>query len=145
MAARVTQSGRVLEDAFFKKAKVRRAWAPSAQPVTRAQAGRATAPPIPRPCQPQAAGYVARSAYKLLEIQQKHKLIPRGGRVLDLGCHPGAWLQVACQALGPASAGGVVVGVDLKVRLVVRLGRRARFFGGGPASTTLPCGPGQAL
>ena len=42
----------------------------------------------------QAQGYVARSAFKLLEIQQKHKLIPQGGQVLDLGCHPGAWLQV---------------------------------------------------
>lgn len=41
-----------------------------------------------------AQGYVARSAYKLQEIQQKHKLIPQGGQVLDLGCHPGAWLQV---------------------------------------------------
>jgi 23S rRNA (uridine2552-2'-O)-methyltransferase len=59
-------------------------------------------------------GYVARSAYKLLEIQQKHKLIPLGGSVLDLGCHPGAWLQVACQSLGPPSKGGIVVGVDLQ-------------------------------
>lgn len=42
----------------------------------------------------QAKGYVARSAFKLQEIQQKHKLIPPGGQVLDLGCHPGAWLQV---------------------------------------------------
>ena len=84
------RTGRVLEDTFFKKAK--------------------------------ASGYVARSAYKLQEvrpdswhrvagggsrapspcttttqppqIQQKHKLIPPGGHVLDLGCHPGAWLQV---------------------------------------------------
>lgn len=43
--------------------------------------------------QAKTAGYVARSAYKLLEIQEKHKLIPPGGNVLDLGCHPGAWLQ----------------------------------------------------
>ncbi len=48
-----------------------------------------------RPAPPaQAKGYVARSAFKLQEIQQKHKLIPPGGQVLDLGCHPGAWLQV---------------------------------------------------
>lgn len=59
-------------------------------------------------------GYVARSAYKLLEIQQKHKLIPQGGRILDLGCHPGAWLQVACQSLGPKKRGGLVVGIDLQ-------------------------------
>ena len=40
-------------------------------------------PPPPHAAQSQ--GYVARSAYKLLEIQDKHKLIPQGGTVLDLG------------------------------------------------------------
>ncbi len=55
---------------------------------------------------------MSRAAFKLLEIQQKHKLIPPGGRVLDLGCHPGAWLQVACQSLGPK--GGMVLGVDIQ-------------------------------
>lgn len=73
-------------------------------------------------------GYVARSALKLSEIQAKFGVIRRGGLVLDLGCHPGAWLQVACQALGPpppgppsatargggGSDGGVVLGVDLR-------------------------------
>lgn len=59
-------------------------------------------------------GYVARSAYKLLEIQQKHKIIPPGGKVLDLGCHPGAWLQVACQSIGPKTRGGMVLGVDIQ-------------------------------
>ncbi len=39
---------------------------------------------------------------------------PVGGAVLDLGCAPGSWLQVACQALGPRSAGGLIVGVDLQ-------------------------------
>ena len=34
--------------------------------------------------------------------------------MLDLGCHPGAWLQVACESLGPAKKGGRVVGVDLQ-------------------------------
>ena len=62
----------------------------------------------------QTEGYVARSAFKLLEIQQKHMLIPPGGKVLDLGCHPGAWLQVACQALGPRGKGGMVLGVDIQ-------------------------------
>jgi 23S rRNA U2552 (ribose-2'-O)-methylase RlmE/FtsJ len=57
---------------------------------------------------------VARSAFKLQEIQQKHKLIRPGGNVLDLGCHPGAWLQVACQALGPRGKGGLVLGVDIQ-------------------------------
>lgn len=64
--------------------------------------------------QAKSEGYVARSAYKLLEIQQKHKIIPNGGYVLDLGCHPGAWLQVACQSLGPEKRGGLVLGVDIQ-------------------------------
>ena len=57
-------------------------------------------------------GYLARSAFKLLEAQAKHRLIPRGGAVLDLGCAPGAWLEAACQTLG--RRGGRVVGVDLQ-------------------------------
>lgn len=48
-----------------------------------------------------------------MEIQQKHKIIPPGGSVLDLGCSPGAWLQVACQSIGPPKRGGAVVGIDL--------------------------------
>jgi hypothetical protein len=39
-----------------------------------------------------------------------------GGKVLDLGCVPGAWLQVACQQLGPRDRGGLVLGVDIQVR-----------------------------
>ncbi|KAK6929358.1 Ribosomal RNA methyltransferase, FtsJ domain [Dillenia turbinata] len=62
----------------------------------------------------QRLGYVARSAFKLLQIQKQHKLITPGSSVLDLGCAPGAWLQVACQSLGPQKNGGAVVGIDLK-------------------------------
>ncbi|PNW83003.1 hypothetical protein CHLRE_06g302650v5 [Chlamydomonas reinhardtii] len=60
------------------------------------------------------AGYVSRAAYKLLEIQDKHKIIKQGGTVLDLGCSPGAWLQVACQQIGPRERGGTVLGVDIQ-------------------------------
>lgn len=56
-----------------------------------------------------AEGYAARSAYKLLEIQRRARLIRPGDRVLDLGCAPGSWLQVAQRLIGP---GGVAVGVD---------------------------------
>mmetsp|Transcript_26562 Transcript_26562/g.68828 ORF Transcript_26562/g.68828 Transcript_26562/m.68828 type:complete len:278 (-) Transcript_26562:201-1034(-) len=59
-------------------------------------------------------GYAARSAFKLQEIQKRFNVIPKGGSVLDLGCHPGAWLQVVCQSLGPSQAGGAVLGVDLQ-------------------------------
>ncbi|XP_072993636.1 uncharacterized protein [Typha latifolia] len=62
----------------------------------------------------QRLGYVARSAFKLIEIQKQFKLIAPGSSVLDLGCAPGAWLQVACQNLGPLEKGGAVVGIDLK-------------------------------
>lgn len=61
-----------------------------------------------------AEGYLARSAFKLQELQQKHKLIAPGARVLDLGCSPGAWLQVACKCLGPKSRGGLVLGIDIQ-------------------------------
>lgn len=58
-----------------------------------------------------AEGYVARSAYKLRQIQESRRLLKRGDRVLDLGCAPGAWLQVASEIVGP---GGLVVGIDLQ-------------------------------
>lgn len=57
-----------------------------------------------------ADGYAARSAYKLLQIQDAKNLIRPGDRVLDCGCAPGSWLQVAADLVGPA---GAVVGVDL--------------------------------
>ena len=57
-----------------------------------------------------AAGYRARSAYKLLELDARFRLLHAGERVVDLGAWPGAWLQVACERVGP---GGRVVGVDV--------------------------------
>src|ERR1043165_5355323 len=57
-----------------------------------------------------AEGYLARSAYKLLELQDKKRLIRPGQRVLDLGCAPGSWLPVAASIVGPR---GRVIGVDL--------------------------------
>lgn len=62
----------------------------------------------------QRLGYVARSAFKLVQMQKQYKLITAGSSVLDLGCAPGAWLQVACQNLGPLIKGGAVVGIDIK-------------------------------
>ena len=61
--------------------------------------------------QAKAEGYLARSAYKLKEINAARNLIRPGNRVLDLGCAPGAWLQVAGELVG---ARGRVVGIDLK-------------------------------
>ncbi len=58
-----------------------------------------------------AEGYLARSAYKLQEINERKRLFGPGSRVLDLGCAPGAWIQMALEDVGPR---GVVVGIDLK-------------------------------
>ncbi|MFX1320310.1 MAG: SAM-dependent methyltransferase [Promethearchaeota archaeon] len=40
-------------------------------------------------------GYRARSAFKLLEIQKRFNIFKRAFYILDLGCAPGSWLQVA--------------------------------------------------
>lgn len=56
-------------------------------------------------------GYLARSAYKLMEIDDRRRIIPRAGKVLDLGCAPGSWLQVLSERIGDK---GRVVGIDLK-------------------------------
>jgi 23S rRNA (uridine2552-2'-O)-methyltransferase len=55
-------------------------------------------------------GFASRAAYKLEEIQRESRLLRSGDRVVDLGCWPGGWLQVAAQAVG---AKGRVVGIDL--------------------------------
>lgn len=56
-------------------------------------------------------GYRARSAYKLIEANQKFRLIKSGDFILDLGVAPGSWLQVAAPIVGK---NGLVVGVDLE-------------------------------
>lgn len=58
-----------------------------------------------------AAGYRARSAFKLLQIQEKIPVIQPGISVLDLGCAPGSWLQVLSKLVGEK---GRVLGVDLQ-------------------------------
>jgi 23S rRNA (uridine2552-2'-O)-methyltransferase len=57
-----------------------------------------------------AEGYRSRAAYKLMEIDDAQRLLRRGMRVVDLGCWPGGWLQVAAVRVGVE---GRVVGVDL--------------------------------
>ena len=54
--------------------------------------------------------WLARSVYKLQEIDKKFKLIHKGDRVLDLGCFPGSWSQYAIKKVGKQ---GDVVGIDL--------------------------------
>jgi 23S rRNA (uridine2552-2'-O)-methyltransferase len=57
-------------------------------------------------------GYRSRAAYKLLEIDQKHKVLKPGDRVLDLGAAPGGWSQVSVAKIG-APARGKVVAIDI--------------------------------
>jgi len=55
--------------------------------------------------------WLARSVYKLEEIDKRFRLMKRGSRVLDLGCYPGSWSQYALREVRLA---GDVVGIDLK-------------------------------
>ncbi len=57
-----------------------------------------------------AAGYRSRAAFKMAEMHEKFGLFKPGMRVVDLGCAPGGWAQVAVQQIG---AKGKVVGCDL--------------------------------
>jgi 23S rRNA (uridine2552-2'-O)-methyltransferase len=56
-------------------------------------------------------GYRSRAAYKLLELQQRYRLLRPGDAVVDLGAAPGGWLQVAANIVGQK---GRVIGVDLQ-------------------------------
>lgn len=67
----------------------------------------------------QAEGYRGRAAFKILELDEKFRFLVPGARVVDLGCAPGGWLQVAVKrvnALGekPGKKIGTVLGVDLQ-------------------------------
>jgi 23S rRNA (uridine2552-2'-O)-methyltransferase len=66
-----------------------------------------------------AEGYRGRAAFKIMEIDDKYRFLVPGARVVDLGCAPGGWLQVAVpriNALGEKSgkAVGRIIGVDLQ-------------------------------
>ena len=55
-------------------------------------------------------GYRSRAAFKLIELDERFRLLQPGQRVVDLGCAPGGWTQVAVARVGRY---GVVVGVDV--------------------------------
>ncbi len=64
-------------------------------------------------------GYRGRAAYKIMEIDDRFRFLVPGARIVDLGCAPGGWCQVAVprvNALGAKSgkARGTVLGVDLQ-------------------------------
>ncbi len=59
-----------------------------------------------------ADGYRSRAAYKLIEIDDKYKLLKPGMRIIDLGAAPGGWCQVAAARVQSSAEAPTVVGID---------------------------------
>ena len=55
-------------------------------------------------------GFRSRAAFKLLQLDERFGFLRPGARIVDLGCAPGGWLQVAVERTGPR---GKVVGIDV--------------------------------
>ncbi|MCK5883663.1 MAG: RlmE family RNA methyltransferase [Bacteriovoracaceae bacterium] len=55
--------------------------------------------------------FLARSIYKLEEIDEKYNVISKGDIVMDMGYYPGSWIQYTCGKVGEE---GKVVGIDIK-------------------------------
>ena len=56
-------------------------------------------------------GYRSRSAFKLKQIDESYRILNKGYCVVDIGCAPGGWLQVALSQVGHK---GKVIGIDIK-------------------------------
>ncbi len=59
-----------------------------------------------------AEGYRSRAAFKLIELDERFKLLRPGQRIVDLGAAPGGWSQVAARATGSTDANPLVVAID---------------------------------
>ncbi|MBX3572450.1 MAG: RlmE family RNA methyltransferase [Mesorhizobium sp.] len=59
-----------------------------------------------------AEGYRSRAAYKLMEIDERYKLLKPGMRVVDLGAAPGGWCQVASRKLGSTDDRPLIAAID---------------------------------
>lgn len=59
-----------------------------------------------------AEGYRSRAAYKLIEIDDRYKLLKPGARVVDLGAAPGGWCQVAAARTKSTADNPLVIGID---------------------------------
>jgi 23S rRNA (uridine2552-2'-O)-methyltransferase len=58
-------------------------------------------------------GYRSRAAYKLIEMDERYRLLKPGQRIVDLGAAPGGWSQIAARRVKAAEGAGKVVGIDL--------------------------------
>jgi 23S rRNA (uridine2552-2'-O)-methyltransferase len=58
-------------------------------------------------------GMRSRAAYKLIEIDDKYRLLKLGSRVVDLGAAPGGWSEMAAKRVGAGEGRGKVVAIDL--------------------------------
>jgi 23S rRNA (uridine2552-2'-O)-methyltransferase len=58
-------------------------------------------------------GYRSRAAFKLIEIDDKYRLLKPGMTVVDLGAAPGGWSQIAAERVGSVEGRGQVLAVDL--------------------------------
>src|SRR5437667_10022027 len=58
-------------------------------------------------------GYRSRAAFKLIELDDRFRLLSPGRRLVDLGCAPGGWTQIAVERVAAGAGRGAVLGIDL--------------------------------